>query len=163
MADYGVPTDPEGALPWSWASTRLVANRNYWVVTVRSDGRPHAMPVWGVWSERTQRFWFSCSPTARKHGNLLQNPQVTVMISDTVEVVTVEGSAEFVAVGPNRAAAIATYGEKYSETEKRAELECFVAENATWCVTPRRAYAIIEREEEFGPRATRWSWDLAED
>ena len=24
---------------------------NYWVSTTRPDGRPHVMPVWGVWIE----------------------------------------------------------------------------------------------------------------
>src|SRR5215212_4868336 len=55
MADYGVPIDPAGALPWTWAQERLVRNKNYWVVTASANGRPHALPVWGVWLAETDR------------------------------------------------------------------------------------------------------------
>ena len=46
---YGLSESEEGMLSWGWAVERLVAARNYWVSTTRPDGRPHAMPVWGVW------------------------------------------------------------------------------------------------------------------
>jgi len=50
-ASYGIPLDGSGAekLPWSWAVERLSAAHNYWICTTRPDGRPHAVPVWGVW------------------------------------------------------------------------------------------------------------------
>ena len=66
MPDYGVDTPEWEPLPWSWAAERLGANRNFWVVTVSTDGRPHALPVWGVWNDDEGRFAFSCSPRARK-------------------------------------------------------------------------------------------------
>ncbi len=47
MPDYGVDTPSWVPLPWSWAAERLLANRNYWVVTVSAAGRPHVLPVWG--------------------------------------------------------------------------------------------------------------------
>lgn len=59
MADYGVATPSWEPLPWSWAAERLMANRNFWVVTVSAGGRPHAMPVWGVWDEAETSFAFS--------------------------------------------------------------------------------------------------------
>ena len=49
MSDYGVPADLDGTLPWVWAEQRLTGNRNYRVVTASAAGRPHALPVWGVW------------------------------------------------------------------------------------------------------------------
>jgi hypothetical protein len=48
MTDYGVPEELEGTLPWSWAEERLAESRNFWLVTADGNGRPHAMPVWGV-------------------------------------------------------------------------------------------------------------------
>ena len=93
-----------------------------------------------------------------KHRNLLANHNLTVAVSDTVEVVTLEGRATLVAEGPERALAIATYGEKYAEPEKRTELQEFMAANATWQVVPERGFAIIEREDEFAARATKWTW-----
>ena len=46
---YGVPDTLEGALPWSWAVERLASARNMWFSTTRPDGRPHAVPAWGMW------------------------------------------------------------------------------------------------------------------
>jgi hypothetical protein len=51
MPDYGVDTASWTPLPWTWAVERLLANRNFWVVTVSAEGRPHALPVWGVWDD----------------------------------------------------------------------------------------------------------------
>ena len=93
MSDYGVPADSTDALPWMWAQQRLVANKNYWVVTVSASGRPHALPVWGVWLPETDRFWFFCSPNARKARNIAENPQCVVTVDDTVECISVEGRA----------------------------------------------------------------------
>ncbi|MGH3863391.1 MAG: hypothetical protein ACRDSQ_28115, partial [Actinokineospora sp.] len=39
MPDYGVDTPSWEPLPWSWAAERLMANRNFWIVTVSADGR----------------------------------------------------------------------------------------------------------------------------
>ncbi|MEY2478610.1 MAG: hypothetical protein QOG87_3925 [Actinomycetota bacterium] len=162
MAAYGVPADPAGALPWTWAQQRLVDNKNYWVVTASASARPHAMPVWGVWLPETDRFWFSCSPNARKARNIGENPQCVVAIDDTAECVSVEGRARVADLGRDADAvdrAVATYVTKYWDdpTVYRA-MEAFVRSNALIEVIPDRAFGIIEREDEFAQRATRWRW-----
>jgi Pyridoxamine 5'-phosphate oxidase len=160
MAEYGVPTDLEGTLPWSWASERLVRCRNFWVTTVDRWHRPHSMPVWGVWSEPDQRFFFSCGPSSLKARNLAENAHVVVAIDDTVEVVSVEGLAAAMAAGLDADRYIAAYVEKYEpDPVKAAAMTAFVAANSMFSVTPHRAFAVIEREEDFGPKATRWVWD----
>ena len=164
MSDYGVPADPEGALPWVWAQERLVANKNYWVVTASKAGRPHSMPVWGVWLPETERFWFSCSPNARKARNIAANPQVAVTVDDTVECVSLEGRARL--VDPATAAdsgdvdqMVAAYISKYwDDPAVHADMEAFLRGHAIIEVTPERAFGVIEREEEFSQRATRWRW-----
>ena len=93
MPGYGVPADPDGLLPWSWAEERLTGCRNYWVVTADASGRPHSMPVWGVWSVEDSVFWFSASHGSRKVRNLSENPQMVVTTDDSREVVSVEGRA----------------------------------------------------------------------
>lgn len=158
MAGYGVPDDTEGLLPWAWAEERLVRNRNYWVVTATSDGRPHSLPVWGVWRPDPAAFVFSCAPTARKARNMAVNPQVCVTVDDTVECVSVEGRAAVVSDHAAQDAAIDVYVVKYWEPDKRAEMADFLRQNALWVVRPERAFAIIEREEEFAARATKWVW-----
>lgn len=162
MPDYGVPTDMEGALPWTWAEERLVANKNYWVVTVSAAGRPHAMPVWGAWLPETDRFWFSCAPTARKARNIGENAQCVVTVDDTVECVSVEGRARVVdPVGEADAVdrAVAAYITKYwDDPSVHPEMEAFVRSNLIIEVVPDRAFGIIERDDEFAQRATRWRW-----
>lgn len=88
---YGAPA-PGGAalLPWSWAQTRLVEARNYWIASVRPSGRPHSRPVWGVWLE--DGFWFVTASLAQ--ANIVGNPEVTVHLEDGTASLIVEGRAE---------------------------------------------------------------------
>jgi hypothetical protein len=161
MSEYGVPEHLDGALPWSWAEERLVDCRNYWVVTASTDARPHAMPVWGVWLASREEFWFSCAPGSRKARNLAVNGSCSVAVDDTVECVVVEGIARV--AGPadlsGTAEMIEAYLDKYWEDESvHAEMDAFLRRNAIFVVRPERAFGIIEREEEFSSRATRWRW-----
>lgn len=162
MSDYGVPDDPAGTLPWAWAQQRLVDNKNYWVVTASASARPHALPVWGVWLPEDDRFWFSCSPNARKARNIAENPQCVVTVDDTVECVSVEGRARVPDLAGDAGAidrAVATYVTKYWEDPRvHPEMEAFLRSHAIIEVTPDRAFGIIEREDEFATRATRWKW-----
>lgn len=155
MPDYGVDTPSWEPLPWSWATERLVPNRNYWVVTASADGRPHALPVWGVWDVDADRFGFSCGPRSRKARNLAVNPRVVVAVDDTVECVSVEGAAYEVADDANQSTWIERYLAKYSPLAPDLNAE-FLRVNLLYEVTPERAFAIIEREAEFAARATRW-------
>jgi PPOX class probable F420-dependent enzyme len=158
MKEYGVPDDLEGVLPWSWAEERLLASRNLWVVTASADGRPHAMPVWGVWLPAPSTFLFSCAPSSRKARNLRENPRVTVAVDHTVEVVTVEGSARL--VDPADASdGIDAYLRKYYEDESTwPGAREFLAQNLIFEVAPDRAFGIIEDEVDFSQRATKWVW-----
>lgn len=158
MSDYGVPADPGGTLPWSWAEARLARCRNYWVVTVSATGRPHALPVWGAWRADPAAFAFSCAPGARKVRNMAANAQVCVAIDDTVECVSVEGLAAPLTDPAERDAFLDLYVDKYAEPGGRAELADFVSGHPWFVVRPLRAFAIIERAEEFSERATAWDW-----
>jgi general stress protein 26 len=167
MADYGVPADLTGTLPWTWAQQRLVDNKNYWIVTASAEGRPHSMPVWGVWLAETEQFWFSCSPYARKARNIAENPQCVVTVDDTVECVSVEGRARIVEPAianptiDNRAIdqVVSAYVTKYwDDPTVHPEMEAFFRSHAIIEFTPERAFGIIERDEEFAQRATRWRW-----
>lgn len=159
MADYGVPDDDDGLLPWSWAEERLTGSRNYWVTTVSGEGRPHSLPVWGVWLANRERFWFSCAPASRKARNLAADPRVVIAPTDTVEVVSLEGRAA-VTTGGDITAAVDTYFAKYGDEMgmSKDDVARFLTENASYEVTPERAFGIIERADEFSQCATRWRW-----
>ena len=154
MSGYGVDTPSWTPLPWSWAAERLATTKNFWLITVAGDGRPHAMPVWGVWDDDELRFCFSCAPSARKARNLAADPRAVVTTSDTVECVSVEGAAS-----PVSADATDRWIDRYL-TKYRPEAPdlgaAFLLRNLLFEFIPERAFGIIEREHEFAERATRW-------
>jgi hypothetical protein len=160
MAAYGVPDDLEGVLPWTWARERLRGSRCYWVATADASGRPHLMPVWGVWLDEPDAFWFGCAPSARKARNLADNTSVSVATEDPQALVSIEGTATPTAEGAVLDAAVAAYWDKYGREMPMSEsdVHAFLRSNAGYAVTPERAFGLIETAEEFGPRATRWRW-----
>ena len=93
MPDYGISADADGLLPWQHVSEQMAAARNYWIGTVRPDGRPHATPVWGVWVDET--FYFGMGPRSVKARNLAANPALVVHLESGDDVVVLEGVAEF--------------------------------------------------------------------
>jgi nitroimidazol reductase NimA-like FMN-containing flavoprotein (pyridoxamine 5'-phosphate oxidase superfamily) len=155
MAAYGTDTPDWEALPWQWAAERLIPNRNYWVVTVSPRGAPHALPVWGVWSDDDLQFMFSCAPTARKARNLAGNPRVVFTGDSTLECISVQGTAVLLTDAGRIDTWVARYVEKYGP-ESPEGLGDFVRQNAMFEVTPTTAVAVIERAAEFATRATRW-------
>ncbi len=157
MPDYGVDTADWEPLPWTWAAERLAAARNYWIVTVSARGRPHALPVWAVWDDNELRLAFSCGPRSRKAANLAANPQLVVASEDTVECLSLEGRAALVD-GERREIWIGRYLTKYTPLSPELSAD-FLRQNLVFEVVPQRALAIIEREDEFATRATRWSFD----
>lgn len=88
---YGIPESNAGLLPWSFVDERMATARNYWIGTTRPDGRPHAMPVWGVWLEGI--LYIEGSPKTRRNRNLAHNPAVVVHLESGDQVVIVEGTA----------------------------------------------------------------------
>ena len=92
MPGYGLPRSNRGALSWRWAADRLRKSHNYWLITSRPDGAPHAMPVWGLWLD--DRFYFATGRQSRKALNLVRNPRCVVCNELAAAAVVVEGSAE---------------------------------------------------------------------
>lgn len=158
MPEYGVDTPEWEALPWGWAAGRLTGGRNYWVVTVSGAGRPHALPVWGVWHDGDQRFAFSCAPSSRKARNIAANPRAVVATESTVECLSMEGRAAPVADPARRETWIERYLAKYRPLSPDLTAD-FIRENLIVELVPERAFAIIETAEEFATRATRWRFD----
>ena len=70
------------------------ASHNYYVMTVRPDATPHAMPVWGIWVDA--RFYFSTGAQSRKARNLAANTSCVVCTDNPAEAVVVEGTASTV-------------------------------------------------------------------
>ncbi len=88
---YGLPESTEGTLAWATVEQRLREAGHYWLSSVRPDGRPHAVPRWGVWLDG--RFWYDGAPTTRHTRNVEANPAVTLTLESGTEVVIVEGAS----------------------------------------------------------------------
>src|ERR671920_1595149 len=69
------------APPWADIERFLTDAQLYWIITVRADGRPHAVPLVGVWQDGA--FTFCTGPDEQKHRNLEANPHVAVTTGST--------------------------------------------------------------------------------
>src|SRR5258708_8796630 len=140
MPGYGLQPSGEGTglLPWSWAEERLKSSRNYWLVSTWPDGRPHAMPVWGMWHE--DQFWFSSSKASRKARNLTANPRCVVTTEDADNPVVVEGTARLITSPQELALMLNLENTKYSTSYGIEMLD--PANNPTFRVQPDRAFVI---------------------
>lgn len=150
MPDYGISSTAEGLLPWSWAAERLVASHDYWLATVFPDGRPHIMPVWGVWDGSD--LWFSSGPRSRKARNLARDPRATATTDNPNEPVVLSGAAERVPAREADAAFTEAVNAKY---ETAYAVDFFLA-NATFRLRPDTAFGLVQ--EDFTGSPTRWTF-----
>ena len=147
-AGYGIATGADGHVAWSWVVAQLVGARSYWVCTTRDDGRPHAMPVWGIWLD--ERLLFSTDPSSMKARNFLARPDVVVHLESGDDVVIVEGRVEpmDVALQP---AFLDAYEAKYQHRP---------TEDQTEGVYQLRADRVLAwQEKDFPTSATRFCAD----
>jgi general stress protein 26 len=145
MPGYGMPTGTKGLLSWTWAEERLRRSHNYYVMTVRSEGTPHAMPVWGIWVEG--RFYFSTGATSVKARNLAANKSCVICTDNAAEAVVVEGTASTV----SDASRIAELSPHYSKKYKSFTLDPKMG--PIFEVRPKIAFGL--REKTF-KSTTRW-------
>lgn len=143
--EYGIPETEKGMLDWRFVVERLEKSRNYWVATVRPDGTPHAMPVWGVFVENT--LYFGGGPQTRWSRNLAENPHLVVHLESGDEVVILEGTVDRIT------------DPKHPMVEKvdAAYLEKYNMPHGTpfWVLKPKVAFAWSK----FPDDTTRWKFD----
>lgn len=102
---YGAPSDA-AALDWAWVDEQLRGAGTYWIIAAGGD-HPHPRPVWGVWSGDLLHLSIGSPVVARL---VARDPNVTVHLDSSADVVIVEGTAVGVV---DDAAIIAAYNEKY--------------------------------------------------
>jgi PPOX class probable F420-dependent enzyme len=154
MPGYGIRPAGEGTglLPWSWAEERLEKSHDYWIATVWPDGRPHVMPVWGMW--RDGELWFSSSLGSRKTRNLLANPVCAVTSDDPQNPVIFEGTATLEQDIEVLEKILAAENEKYGTDYGMDMFDPAV--NATFRIRPRWAFALTEGD--FTGSPTKWEF-----
>jgi hypothetical protein len=137
---YGVPKSPKGLLDWGHAQKRLEESLNYWIATVHPAGRPHAVPVWGVWLDG--RLYFEGGADTRHMRNVAANAQIAVHLEDGSDVVIVEGTAEAATLPdpPLTARVAEAYGDKYGSMGYKPKPDSW-DRGGLWAMRPRRAFA----------------------
>jgi hypothetical protein len=109
LPDQGEPTT------WKQARERLEAYeiyRTYWITTLHEDGRPHAMPILGLWLEGV--FYFLTSEESRKGENLARDGRCVLTVSITslpALDISAEGAAARVTDEPTLRRVVDAYGE----------------------------------------------------
>lgn len=148
----------KGLLTWKWAEERLQKARTYWIGTVRPDGRPHIMPVWGVWFDNA--VFFSTGSQSRKAKNLAANASCSIAIEmdfakrpakkDQVkDAVVLEGEAALVNDPRTKKKFSTLYEKKYGWN-----MEGF--DEPIYRVQPKVVFGLTSN---FTETATRWVWN----
>jgi Pyridoxamine 5'-phosphate oxidase len=70
---------------------------HYWLATTRPDGRPHVVPLDGLWLD--DAWFFGGSAETVKYRNLKANPRAVVHLDDSERAVIVEGRCEEIVLG----------------------------------------------------------------
>ncbi len=154
MPGYGLPDASKGLLPWSWAEQRLKKSHNYWITTVKPDGSPHTMVVWGLWQDG--RFVFSTGSKSRKARNLAQNINCVVCTEHAHEAVIVEGDAE-IADAAARRKILPVYERKYKFDMGKMKDDILSMKEPVFAVRPRVVFGFWEKE--FMGKSTRWKFE----
>ena len=150
---YGIAKGSKDQMAWSDVERQLAKAKNYWVGTTRPDGRPHAMPVWGLWLDGV--FYFSSEGGSRKARNIAANPQVVVHLESGDDVVIIEGTAERIADRALFAKVDAAYKKKFG-----MGLGGIPGDVGVFAVRPKVVFAW--RERDFPKSATKWRFGSPE-
>lgn len=131
-AEYG---SPKVALAWSVVRMRLEEAQRYWLATTRPDGRPHVVPLDGLWLDDT--WYFGGSAETVHERNLRRDQRVVVHLEDALSAVIVEGRAEWTRPSAELAGRLAAAStDKYGYGPGP---EAYLA--GAWSVRPHRVLA----------------------
>jgi len=152
MPGYGLPEGTDGLMPWTWAEQRLEGSHNYWLATVRQDGRPHLMVVWGLWHGRV--FYFSTGSRSRKARNLESNSHCVIGTERAHEAVVVEGFAEKLRNVEQLKELLSLYQRKYDYDMSTMQEDILALREPIFAVRPSVAFGLEERTSL--QNVTRW-------
>ena len=87
----GYVDKPASYLTWAWVAEQLTEAKHYWLASVRSNGKPHVVPRWGVFIDN--KFYYDGSPETRHARNILGNPNVTLHLESGEKAIILEGTS----------------------------------------------------------------------
>jgi hypothetical protein len=138
-------------LPWSHAEQRLVRSRDYWICTTRPDGRPHSVPVWGMWIDGA--LYFGTARETRKAKNIAHNPAVSVHVGTGDDCVMLEGKAIEADVVKDK-----TLRAKLDRESQRKYKMPLMVMPETICYRVRPRVVLAWTEKDFPNNSTRWEF-----
>jgi pyridoxine/pyridoxamine 5'-phosphate oxidase len=148
---YGVPRRGGEFVPWERVVERLRSAEAYWLATVTPSGRPHVVPIWGVFVD-DELYLETGAPGTIKNRNLASNPEVAVHLDGINDAVIVRGVASAVrpdpVLGGALAAAFAAKYEGYNPAPDSWE------RGGLYRIDPRTLLAW-----QAMPTSTRWTFD----
>jgi len=159
MPGYGIADAKggKGLLPWRWAQERLEKGHTYFIATSDPAGKPHVMPVWGVWFN--ELLFFSTGNESRKARNLSANPRCSVAMEfdsgrrpkkgRIKDAIVLEGLADLVTDSKTRKKFSAIYEDKYAW-----DMEDF--DEPVYRVRPQVVFGLTS---EMTETATRWRFE----
>jgi Pyridoxamine 5'-phosphate oxidase len=88
----GYVDNPASFVDWYWVAEQLTESKHYWLCSVRSDGRPHVVPRWGVFIDN--KFYYDGSSETRHAQNIEKNPNVALHLESGEKAIIMEGSSQ---------------------------------------------------------------------
>ncbi len=88
----GYADNPVSYVDWEWVAEQMTNAKNYWLSSVRPDGRPHVVPRWGAFIDN--KLYYDGSPETRHARNLIENPHVTLNLESGTQAVIMEGTSK---------------------------------------------------------------------
>lgn len=153
MPNYGVmPNQVSAMLTWDWVDQQMDEARNYWVCSVCDDGRPHSVPVWGVWVDGC--LYFGTDKKSVKAHNIARDDRVVVHLESGDETLIFEGRAVQARVSEEQLKKISErYVEKY-----KLEPQLEDSGDLLLRLIPKKVMAW--REHDYPASATYWLFDV---
>ena len=140
---------PKTLLDWASVRELLEKAERYWLATTRKDGRPHVIPIDGMWIDDV--WYFGGDPKTVHQRTVKANPNIVVHLEDAMKAVIVEGTAEWILPSDEDAKRLADANNaKYGYGMTPAQYS-----KGTWGLKPKRVIAWTE----FLADATRFRFD----
>jgi hypothetical protein len=131
-ASYG---SPDRVLSWAEVEQKLVESKTYWLATTRPDGRPHSVPVDGLWWDGA--LIFGGDPATVHVRNLRADPRALVHLESGESPVIAEGTAEWYQPSEDESRQLA----KATQAKYGYPASADVYRPGTWRLPPARVLA----------------------
>lgn len=130
-------------LDWPSVRAQLERAERYWIATIRPDGRPHVVPVDGIWVED---LWYYGGSEKTVHQRAVSaNPNVVMHLEDTMRAVIVEGEVRVTKPSmPLAARLVASSRKKYGYAPSEGDYQkgvttLFPSRVLAWTTFPKDA------------------------